>query len=83
MPDTRQETTDVAQQRQIIELVETVLIYKFPELSRQEIEQMLGLNELKQTRVYQEALEEGRLEGELAVVMRQLTRRVGAIEPLR
>ena len=46
---------------------------------------MLGLNELKQTRVYQEALEEGleqgRQEGELAVVLRQLTRRVGAIEP--
>ena len=50
---------------------------------------MLGLNELKQTRVYQEALEEGleqgrqegRQEGELAVVMRLLTRRVGAIEP--
>ena len=50
---------------------------------------MLGLSELKQTRVYQEALEEGReqgrqegrQEGELAVVMRLLTRRVGAIEP--
>lgn len=26
---------------------------------------MLGLSELKQTKVYQEALEEGRLEGEL------------------
>ena len=46
---------------------------------------MLGLNELKQTRVYQEALEEGleqgRQEGELAVVMRLLTRRVGTVEP--
>ncbi len=86
---TTEELTDAAQQRKILELVETVLIYKFPELSRQEIEQMLGLSELKQTRVYQEALEEGleqgrqegRQEGELAVVMRLLTRRVGAIEP--
>jgi predicted transposase/invertase (TIGR01784 family) len=86
---TTEELTDAAEQCQILELVETVLIYKFPERSRQEIEQMLGLNELKQTRVYQEALEEGleqgrqegRHEGELAVVMRQLTRRVGAIEP--
>ena len=42
---------------------------------------MLGLNELKQTMVYQDASEEGRLEGELVVVIRQLTRRVGAIEP--
>ena len=86
---TREELTDAARQRQILELVETVLIYKFPNLSWQEIEQMLGLNELKQTRVYQEALEEGleqgrqegRQEGELAVVMRLLNRRVGAIEP--
>jgi predicted transposase/invertase (TIGR01784 family) len=29
---------------------------------------MLGLNELKQTKVYQEALEEGREEGKLAAV---------------
>lgn len=60
---TRQQLTDAAQQRKIIELVETVFIYKFPNLSRQEIEQMLGLSELKQTRVYQEALEEGLEQG--------------------
>jgi predicted transposase/invertase (TIGR01784 family) len=32
-------------------------------MSRQEIEAMFGLSELKQTRVYQEALEEGEQEG--------------------
>ena len=50
---------------------------------------MLGLNELKQTRVYQEALEEGlqqgieqgRHEGELALVERLLTRQLGTIAP--
>ena len=78
---TREELTDVVRQRQILELVETVLIYKFPDLSRQEAEQMLGLNELRQTRVYQEALEEGRQEGELAVILRLLTRRLGTLEP--
>jgi predicted transposase/invertase (TIGR01784 family) len=82
---TREELTDAAQQRKILELVETVLIYKFPDLSREELEQMLGLNELKQTRFYQEALEEGleqgRQEGELAVVLRQLRRRLGTVEP--
>jgi len=81
---TREELTDAAQQRKILELVETVLIYKFPDLSREELEQMLGLNELKQTRFYQEALEEGleqgRQEGELAVVLRQLRRRLGTVE---
>jgi predicted transposase/invertase (TIGR01784 family) len=59
----QQELPDLAVQRQIIELIETVLLYKFPKLSREEIEAMLGLSELRQTRVYQEALEEGREEG--------------------
>lgn len=73
---TKQELKDTAEQRKIVELVETVFVYKFPNLNRQEIEQMLGLSELKQTKVYQEALEEGleqgleqgRKEGKLAAV---------------
>jgi predicted transposase/invertase (TIGR01784 family) len=52
-------------ERGILELLETVLVYKFAELSREEIEAMFGLSELKQTRVYQEAKEEGKLEGKL------------------
>lgn len=59
----RQEFTDNVIQQQIIELIETVVLYKFPNLSREELEAMLRLSELKQTRVYQEALEEGREEG--------------------
>jgi predicted transposase YdaD len=54
------------------------------DLSQREIQQMFGLSELKQTRVYQEALaegfEQGRLDGELAVVLRQITRRLGTVE---
>jgi predicted transposase YdaD len=41
-------------------LIETIVVYKFPQLSRKEIERMLGLSDLKQTRVYQAALQEGR-----------------------
>ena len=75
----------------IIEIVETILIYKFPLLGREEIERMLGLGELRETRVYQEALNEGRqegrqegeltgiLKGEQAVILRLLTRRFGTI----
>lgn len=55
----RQELADVVIQQQIIELIETVVLYKFPNLSREELEAMLGLSELRQTRVYQEAREEG------------------------
>ncbi len=47
----------------IIEFIETIIVYKFPSLSREEIENMLGLSELRQTKVYREALEEGRIIG--------------------
>lgn len=51
-------------QKQLLELIETILVYKFPNMSQKEIEAMFGLSELKQTRVYQEAREEGKQEGE-------------------
>jgi predicted transposase/invertase (TIGR01784 family) len=46
-------------------LIETVLIYKLPQMTRQEIEAMFTISDLKQTKVYQEALEEGKAEGKL------------------
>jgi len=47
----------------LIDLIKTIMVYKFEKLSREEIEAMLGLADLKQTRVYQEARTEGRKEG--------------------
>jgi predicted transposase/invertase (TIGR01784 family) len=79
--------------REIVELIETIVVYKFPRLSRREIEAMLNLSELKQTRVYQEAKQEGReegqqegrqegrQEGQLTLILRQLTRRFGPLDP--
>jgi predicted transposase/invertase (TIGR01784 family) len=61
----RQQITDEITQRDIIQLIETIIIYKFPKVSRKEIERMLGLSDLKQTKVYQEAKEEGKQEGKL------------------
>jgi predicted transposase/invertase (TIGR01784 family) len=89
----------------IIELVETILVYKFPQQSREELTAMLGISALKQTRVFQEfyedgqrdgleqglergrqegleagrqeGLEEGRQRESLALVQRQLRRRLG------
>lgn len=60
----REELTDTFIQRKVIEFIETIVVYKFPNLSREEIEAMLNLNLLKETRVYQEAKEEGEQEGE-------------------
>jgi predicted transposase/invertase (TIGR01784 family) len=65
----------------IIEIIETILIYKFPLLGREEIERMLGLGELRETKVYQEALHEGEQTGEARLVLRQLTRRIGSMAP--
>jgi hypothetical protein len=48
--------------QKFLELVEAIFVYRFPELSRQKVESMLGLSNLKQTRVDQEALEEERQE---------------------
>jgi hypothetical protein len=60
----RQQLTDEATRRDLINLIETIIVYKLPQKSREEIEAMLGLSELKQTKVYQEALAEGEQIGE-------------------
>lgn len=61
----KQQLSDEAVKRDIIDLIETIIVYKLPQKTREEIEAMLGLSELKQTKVYQEALEEGEEIGEM------------------
>ena len=50
-------------QRQVVQFVETVILYQFPRMSRKEIEKMLQVSDVRQTRVFQEALEEGLEQG--------------------
>ena len=47
----------------VVEFIEAVLVYKFPKLSRQEVESMFTHSDLKKTRVYQEAMQEGEQRG--------------------
>ncbi|WP_311381508.1 DUF4351 domain-containing protein [Anabaena sp. PCC 7938] len=75
----------------IMELLETVLLSKFSQLSRQEIEAMFLVSDIKQTKVYQEAKQEGiqegiqegrqegRQEGEMILLMRLLSKRFGKL----
>jgi predicted transposase/invertase (TIGR01784 family) len=56
--------------QELLELIETILVYKLPNLSREQIEAMFSIGDLKQTRVYQEALEEGIEQGKLAMIPR-------------
>jgi predicted transposase YdaD len=47
--------------RDIIEMVTTIMVYKFTQLTRAEVDIMLGTT-LQETRVYQDANAEGKLE---------------------
>jgi predicted transposase/invertase (TIGR01784 family) len=61
----REEMRNGIEQRDMIQLIETIILYKFTKKSRKEIEAMLGLGDIRQSLVYQEALEEGELKGKL------------------
>jgi predicted transposase/invertase (TIGR01784 family) len=76
--------------RAIIEMVTTIMVYKFEQLSQQEVETMLGIT-LQETRVYreikQQGLDQGREQGLVQgreqeasnLVVRQLTKRFGSL----
>jgi len=69
-----QKTPSAIPKATIIDLVETMLVYKFPQLSRQEVATMLGLaDSVRQTRVFHEGAE--------AMVLRLLNRRFGKLSP--
>lgn len=54
----QQEQITVLAKEEIIDLITTIAVYKFANLSREEVEAMLGVK-LEETRVYQEAKQEG------------------------
>jgi len=80
-----EQENDLEIQEQVLELIETVLVYKFPKLTRQEIEAMFTYSDLKQTRVYQDAREEGEqrglVKGQATMLLRLLNRKFGQISP--
>jgi predicted transposase YdaD len=58
----------------IMEMIKTIVIYKFTNLSRREVEAMLGVS-VQETRVYQEGREEGKEE----LILLMLTKRFGTL----
>jgi predicted transposase/invertase (TIGR01784 family) len=58
---TRQQIPDAIAQKNVIELIEKIVVYKFPHKSRQELEAMFNLTDWKQTKFYREAEQEGKL----------------------
>jgi len=71
-----QEVEEKQLRNDIIDLIESIMVYKFPQKSRKEIAGMLGIDDLKQTRFYQEVFtegkQEGKQEGKLEAVSRML-----------
>jgi predicted transposase/invertase (TIGR01784 family) len=64
VPRVRQSKLPQDFQRLVVQFIETVIVHQFPNWSRAEIETMLQVTDVTQTRVFQEALEQGRQEGE-------------------
>jgi predicted transposase/invertase (TIGR01784 family) len=79
---TKTEVENDREKQGIIELLETVLLSKFSQLSRQEIEAMFLVSDIKQTRVYQEAKQEGRQNGEMILLIRQLSKKFGKLKDI-
>jgi predicted transposase YdaD len=81
------EIDDNVIRQRIVELLLECLVSKFSKLSRQEIEAMFLVSDIKQTRFYldvkqegkQEGHQEGKQDGEKALVLRQLTKRFGKL----
>lgn len=73
---TKSEINSPRKQQQLLQFIEIILFYKFPTMSREEVDAMFSLSELKQTRFYQEAfqedieqgIEQGEVQGKLKAV---------------
>nr|WP_263970903.1 DUF2887 domain-containing protein [Leptolyngbya sp. NIES-2104] len=78
---TEREELPSRERANLIDIVTSIMVYKFTNLSRREIRRMLGLDFNQEPRAIREAKEEGREEGReveaIAFVTRLLDRRLG------
>jgi predicted transposase/invertase (TIGR01784 family) len=78
----KREIEDAALRTELVELIETVILYKLPRLSREEIQAMLQVHDIRETRVYQEAKEEDRKEGIETERQRSFQEKLRSIEKM-
>jgi predicted transposase YdaD len=71
----KSDLSDERLQKNLLDLIQTIISYKLPRLSPQELARMFSISDLKNTRYYQEVW----YESELNLVMRLLERRIGGI----
>ncbi|KAM3090106.1 Rpn family recombination-promoting nuclease/putative transposase [Phormidesmis sp. 146-35] len=91
----RSQLADQRLQQEVLDLIETIVLYKLPKISRQEFAEMFSLSDLKKTRYYREVKEEvreevkeevketARQEERLVLTMRLLTRQIGEVNAQR
>ena len=53
------EIGDEATRANLVQLIETVVIYKLPTLTREDVQEMLGIRDVRKIRIYQDAMKEG------------------------
>jgi len=78
----QQETISEAEKRVIIDMVTTIIWYRFETLDRKDVEAMLNIK-TKETRLYREGQmdgrQEGRQEGQAELITRLLVKRFGSL----
>jgi predicted transposase/invertase (TIGR01784 family) len=74
------EIGDAALRADLIELIETVVIYKLARFSREEIQTMLQVHDIRETRVYQEAMEEGERKATARAIVNMAAKKMPAEE---
>ena len=65
---TKSEINSAAKQQELLQFIETILLYKLPTISREELEAMFSLSELRNTRYFQDVFQEGERNGKLKAV---------------
>ncbi|MEG3899919.1 MULTISPECIES: Rpn family recombination-promoting nuclease/putative transposase [unclassified Microcoleus] len=73
------EISDTTARKNFINLLETIIVYKLPQKTREEVAAMFNLTDLKQTRFYQDVFAEGQAEAkqrEKAAILRMFSRGV-------
>lgn len=76
----QQENVTGISDQEIIDLIATIVVYQSTSLNWKEIRTMLGLDIIKHSRAYQEAVEEGRQEGRQEIVENLLKVRFGSLD---
>jgi predicted transposase/invertase (TIGR01784 family) len=79
LPQLKTQALPSERKQQIMEMLETILISKFPKLTRQEIEAMLKIESLRNTRVFQEGVEQGRQAAAREILLQLLTHKFGSL----